>query len=85
MLMKGDSAATTGGTCANSLQFSFHKHCRANQLKQGGGLLIWLGGHFEKAAISGGPYLWKCKQASIQVYISTNIYCDRLEEISDFT
>jgi len=38
--------------------------------------LIWLGGNFENAAYS-------FKQASVQVSLNTNVYCDELEDISD--
>jgi len=41
------------------------------------GQLIWLGSNFEKAAYS-------LKQVSVQVSLNTNVYCDELEDISDF-
>jgi len=56
-----------------------------------GGQLFWAGGHFEKATFSAGSFLlmeikarrWKWKQFSVQDRLSTNIYCDKFEEISD--
>ena len=48
------------------------------------GQLILLGVHFQKAAFSGGPYLVMEVEASLRyVRLSTNIYCDKLENISD--
>jgi len=49
-------------------------------------------GHFEKAACSGVPYLLleieasrrKWKQVSVQISLSTNVYCDNLR-FEDFT
>ena len=49
-----------------------------------GGQLIVLGGHFEKAAFSGGPYLPMEVETSLSWFsLSTSIYCDKLKEISD--
>jgi len=48
------------------------------------GQLILLGGHFHKAALSGGPFLLMEVEASLSdVRLITNIYCDKLENISD--
>ena len=33
----------------------FEQKIYVNELQSRGGQLIWLGGHFEKAALSGGP------------------------------
>ena len=41
------------------------------------GQLIWLGSNFEKAAYS-------LKQVSVQVNLNTNVYCDELEDVSDW-
>ena len=49
-----------------------------------GGQLIVLRGHFEKAAFSEGPYVLMEVDATLGlVSLSTNIYCDKMEEISD--
>jgi len=48
------------------------------------GQVIWLGGHFQKAACSteGRTFQWKLKQVLVQVSLSTNVYCDELENSS---
>jgi len=42
--------------------------------------------HFENPAFTDGPYLLREIEESLSwASLSTNIYCDKLEEISDFS
>jgi len=40
-------------------------------------------GRFQKVAFSGGPYGLMKIEISVPVSLSTNIHCDKFEEISD--
>jgi len=45
---------------------------------------FWRGVHVENAVFSGGPHLlMELEAISVETSLNANIYCDKLEEITD--